>query len=612
MHGADKDFPFYKFYETEAELQVDKGKPIVIYTTRFEIIYPSDLAVRVMPSHSIHLNSDMKLNKLKAYVLTPDKNKVYIKKEDLKTSVGIDDNYFVNDDKEIKIPFKNLIKGSKVYVEYSVYCDQLRYFKPFFLRLFLDAQELNYKLIYPEDMSVSLFRKNMQDIQLQENQKHKKGYIIHSFQAENTKAIEYFEDGPSFSTYTPHFIPIVNTYKLGDKTHKYLSSVDDLYLWYSSRVYRNGSSTNTELNTIAADIASRSQSYREILANTYEWVKSHIRYIAYEAGDDAIIPRAPVLICQRKFGDCKDMSNLMRKLLELNGVESSLAWVGTRRIPYSYDELYTMNTDNHMILAARENEGDWILLDATDPSGKFGLPTPAIQGKQAMIALSDTSYVLYQIPLISAVENKTEYTIDLSIDEDVLDIESDLRAEGITGGRLNSLMLYTNEKEKQKLMLGLIQINENQAKVLHSEVNSNSEGIQVINKYKVNGRVKKVAGNVFVNPYITQILPFGSINTKERTIPKDIEFNRILRSTMNLSIPRDYRLSSLPQNLSYKGTSFSYTLGYQMHDGSLKVNEELIIDTPELNFSIADAEKWNELITALKNVYRTPLKLSKI
>ncbi len=603
--------PTFAYYNTEVTLNVEDDKPYVENTTRFAINYPTDLAVRSLPYFSIHMSSDMELIDLDVYTLFNGK-KYPLRKDEIKKSVGMDEDYFVNDNTEIKLPFRALRKGATVFVEYTIASDELRYFRPLYFKLFLAANAISHKLSYPEDMDIHLVKKNLKGVEFYEEVKNKRGVITREYFAEDTEPVEYFEDGPAIAHYSPHIIPVLSSYQAGGSKKVHLKSPMDLYKWYISQVYKNGDGTIPELEEIAQEIKSQGSDRASLLRNTYEWVKSHIRYVAYEAGDDGIIPRAASKVCERKFGDCKDMSNLMKKLLQINGIDASLAWIGTRRIPYTYEELFTMNTDNHMILAVRDPAQKWILLDATDPSGKYGLPTPAIQGKQAMIAISDAEYELFNVPIISSKQNTAEYDVDLVIDNTSLNIQADLIAEGITGGRLSSLMLYTNENEKNKVMLALIEVNENQAELKSSKVNKSEDKIEVKNEYKLDGRIKKVANYYFINPYVSNIIPFGAIDIEDRTVPRDIELNRTLRNNVKLHIPEQYALVSKPEGLSFSGDNFSYTLEYKEEGKKLSIHEELILDSPKLQLSVADSKKWNELLTKLKTIYSTPLKLSKI
>ena len=70
---------------------------------------------------------------------------------------------------------------------------------------------------------------------------------------------------------------------------------------------------------ILAEIAQGAKSDKEKIANTFAWVQSHIRYLAYEAGVSAHQPATPAETIRKRYGDCKAMSLLLKTLIEGSG-----------------------------------------------------------------------------------------------------------------------------------------------------------------------------------------------------------------------------------------------------------------------------------------------------
>ena len=51
------------------------------------------------------------------------------------------------------------------------------------------------------------------------------------------------------------------------------------------------------------------------IADTFAWVQSNIRYVAYEEGDAGQRPDTPAEVLRKRYGDCKGSAALMRALL---------------------------------------------------------------------------------------------------------------------------------------------------------------------------------------------------------------------------------------------------------------------------------------------------------
>ena len=56
------------------------------------------------------------------------------------------------------------------------------------------------------------------------------------------------------------------------------------------------------------------------------------------------------MISIKKVWRLKDNSSILYEMLKAAGIKGELTWIGTRSIPYKYNELPTPSVDNHMIL----------------------------------------------------------------------------------------------------------------------------------------------------------------------------------------------------------------------------------------------------------------------
>src|SRR5690606_29442469 len=86
----------------------------------------------------------------------------------------------------------------------------------------------------------------------------------------------------------------------------------------------------------------------EKIKSIYYWVQDNIKYIAFEDGISGFRPDAAQNVLVNRYGDCKGMANLTKEMLKVAGFDARLAWIGTNRIPYTY-ELPSLAVDNHMI-----------------------------------------------------------------------------------------------------------------------------------------------------------------------------------------------------------------------------------------------------------------------
>jgi hypothetical protein len=93
-------------------------------------------------------------------------------------------------------------------------------------------------------------------------------------------------------------------------------------------------------------------------------VQDEIRYASISIGPGSYRPRAPDLVLERNFGDCKDKSLLLVSLLRSLGVDASVALVNTRNGPVLPRSLPTPYAFDHAIVRARIGD-DVLWLDPT-------------------------------------------------------------------------------------------------------------------------------------------------------------------------------------------------------------------------------------------------------
>ncbi len=128
--------------------------------------------------------------------------------------------------------------------------------------------------------------------------------------------------------------------------------MEGLCEWYHSFVKDINQEKDTSLQSIVSSLTKGVKSSEERIRRIYYWVQNNINYVAFEDGMNGFVPREAKDICNRRYGDCKDMSSILVKMLRLAGIDAHYTWIGTRSLPYKYTDLPSPNIDNHMICVA--------------------------------------------------------------------------------------------------------------------------------------------------------------------------------------------------------------------------------------------------------------------
>ncbi|MBN1129855.1 MAG: transglutaminase domain-containing protein [Chitinispirillaceae bacterium] len=106
-----------------------------------------------------------------------------------------------------------------------------------------------------------------------------------------------------------------------------------------------------------------------MVEQAFSLLQRRVRYIAMEQEIYAIVPRTASEVCQKGYGDCKEMSVLLTMILAEKGIPANLALVATEERFQAIDSIPTLGAFNHMIIHLPDFDGRPVFLD---PTVRFG------------------------------------------------------------------------------------------------------------------------------------------------------------------------------------------------------------------------------------------------
>ncbi len=134
----------------------------------------------------------------------------------------------------------------------------------------------------------------------------------------------------------------------------------DHYLQLSEAAYES----SPEIDALAGLVKGSTEP--EIVKNSFDAIVRKIRYHADEEGRFAFFPRKASAILENGYGDCKEISTLLKTLLQEKNVDAFPALISTKNHYQPVDKYPSLNNFNHMILATAASGGDYHFLDGTN------------------------------------------------------------------------------------------------------------------------------------------------------------------------------------------------------------------------------------------------------
>jgi hypothetical protein len=346
----------------------------------------------------VHYSSLMPLEKLEAYTLSlQGKGYKRVNVDHFDHRDRRDDQTFHDDQRVASFLLPSLTAGSIGHVAYTVSYIDGRFATGHFFGESYPTEESSLTVISDPGIDVDVRTFHLPDSLLTRTETMEKGRRVQRLTMHKVPAMQFEANAPSPRYYSPHAQLVVHV----PGENGALSGTERLYQWYSSMITEAVKDVPASIQALSDSIVAGVSAPEQRAALIYRWMQEHVRYIAFEDGMNGFIPAQPAEVCRVRYGDCKGMSGLLRALLQAAGLDAHMAWIGTRSIPYTYDELPSAAATNHMIVAL--DIGDTTLfLDPTSQTSGFGVPSGFIQGKEALIAVDPEHHRVVEVPVMPA------------------------------------------------------------------------------------------------------------------------------------------------------------------------------------------------------------------
>ena len=597
--------------ETLIKIEVNKKGELEIKEETTEKDLYLNESVTYNSEGSINYSFFYDLEKIEAssYLFTEGKYKE-LEVESFKEKDNLD-NSFYDGSKTLNFIYPNLKKGSISKLNYTYNIKNPRFLNPFYFGDFFPVVKNKITYIVDKDIEINFKKFNLKDTEVSFTKKENRKTNEFVWEVNNLDGYDYEYDSPTYKTVLPHIIPIINSYTKDKERVNLLSDVSDLYKWYNSLVENvNKEVVDVELKKTVIEIIKDKKTDLDKVKSIYYWVQQNIKYIAFEYALGGFIPRESNEVFKKKYGDCKDNSSILYRMFEIAGLKGNLTWIGTRTIPYTYEEVPTPIVDNHMILSYTEN-GKTYFLDATGRYMKLDLPTSFIQGKEALIANGE-NYRIEKVPIIDAEVNSFVDSTSIKLVGSKLIGTSKTQISGYSKiDFFNSLERINTETKLKDYYNGRFAKGNNAFLVLdYIELNKYDYDKDFIVDYnfEIDNYTKTLGDEVYLNLNLYKTLSDFKLD-KKRKNAIEYRYKKAFNYHTIFEIPKGYVVDYLPESIKVSNDLIEGTISYKLSDNKIIYSHNIKINYILLNKE--QQEKVNELIKKIEKNYKEIIVLKK-
>lgn len=619
MSNAQESFEEFKkqFPDFNEVVLLDyQGYDISIENKKIKIIQNTSFESLILSENGIHNNKEsftyselVKLINYEAYSVVNVKGKEKkIKVTQTSEKNSSSSSVFYDDIKERQLIFPNLETGSK-----KVYHYKREFIDPFLLHKYMfiggfPIKNATFEVKTDKNINIGFKIFNDPKNTIEFKKKEEKGKFIYTWTLRDVKAYKFESNSPGILYSAPHIDIYIKDYTINNVKTEVLNDIDLLHKYYQGFVNNLNKNECVDLKKVTDDITKDKTSDEEKIKSIFYWVKDNIKYIAFENGYEGFIPREASLVFERKFGDCKDMANIIVTMAQYANIKDvNLCWIGTREIPYSYSELATPAVDNHMIASYKKGE-EYIFLDATDRETRFGLPSSFIQGKEALVS-NNKDYKIVKVPIVSAITNRVDDIVKIKIQNDKLIGNGRMEFHGFN--RSMTLMQIGDASGKTRFeMIKSLVLKGNNKFNLNSYTEENIVGRDLpynINyDFELDNYLIKVDKEVYLNPFLHKIFEKNPIQ-KDRTSGYDFEIISLFNSHYEYEIPSNYNLKYIPKDFTLENELLKVGTTYSKENN--KITVKYTFEVKKLVIEPNDFQLWDESIKKMKSNYSETLIL---
>lgn len=346
------------------------------------------------------------------------------------------------------------------------------------------------------------------------------------------------------------------------------------------------------------DLVSENDNMVERARKIYQYVQDKTRYISVQIGIGGWKPMLASEVDKLGYGDCKALTNYTKALLEVADIPSyyTILYAGQEQRDIQ-DDFVSMQ-GNHAILSIPDGDR-YIWLECTSQDIPFGFLGDFTDDRDVIVITQDGGKLVHT-DVYPTQNNGQQIDGSYSIKEDgSIEATVKLISSGIQYDNKYSIASKTREEQKEfyynlwdyinNISLNEIEVeNDRNAVVFTEKVNFTAE------------RYVSFAGDEMLVP----LNPFNRMSAvpkryKERKFDFQIDrgFEDIDR--VSISIPKDYILSELPEDVEILTEFGSYNLTYTRIEEGLSYVRKLVIDD-----GLFPKEQYEDFRNFLKQVAR--------
>jgi hypothetical protein len=367
-----------------------------------------------------------------------------------------------------------------------------------------------------------------------------------------------------------------------------MSSWKNLGLWYNYLVGNTNRLSPRYQEEIRQRVSGAADE-REKIRILYQHLQKNFRYVSIQLGIGGFKPFPADFVHEKKYGDCKGLSNYMEACLAALGIKSHNAWIKSGDNEIMLDPDFPHDGFDHQILLVPLGR-DSIWLECTSNYNDFGHLGSFTENRYALV-MTEQGGKLVKTPRSQAVANTLLSMTRVAMNEEGnAEIISSMAVTGEFKYLMINLSRISADKQKTYLIehFGMNQPDEFNIR-FHDSTDGGYYAKSAIFLEKLHDF--KAGSKFFLKPRIFRNWTDRLPDTEKRQFDYFIEHPFIHTDTTIYELPAGFTVETFPKNRSFRIDQASYESKYWFDKNTSKL---FSVARLEVDDQRIPAEKYTE------------------
>jgi transglutaminase-like putative cysteine protease len=419
--------------------------------------------------------------------------------------------------------------------------------------------------------------------------------MLYKWEVKNLAAYKAEKHSGGSDYYVPQVMLAPNKFQLEDYEGD-MTSWKNFGDWLN-KLYAKTNELKEDRKQFYKELVKSAASDKEKAKILYSYLQNNMRYVSIQLGIGGWRPFPAGFVDDKKYGDCKALSNYLKAALDAVGVLSNLVFIYRDYEVNKLDEKFPVNDFNHAILCIPQPK-DSLWLECTSNYLPFAELDESTLNRKALMVCSDGG-VLINTPASIYKNNMVNFSTTIKVNNE--------------GGAAVTALYKSTGEERNNLLMGFHDLKEDDKKkgfIRHTEWKQPDDFTITVSAktempYIVTAKMEyeniasfKAGTKLFLEPRLYHFFDEDIPETANRQHDYFFDYPYQQTDTTVYELPAGYNIENLPKDKNMQYPFAIYTATYKWDAENHKVTCIAYVGIKERLIKAADYSK----LLAFKNL----------